>query len=73
MAALGLAVLLVRDVRRLDWLALGRAFQRWPEWAQILLTVGLTGLLWATAQAPGIWLKPSARHWIRSLDGLSSG
>ena len=49
--ALVLSIVLVRDARRVDWAALGRAFLDWPEWAQMVLAVGLTGLLWAAASA----------------------
>ena len=33
------------------WASLGRGFLGWPEWRQVALAVGLTGLLWATASA----------------------
>ncbi len=56
-----LAVLLVRDARRVDWAALGRVFLGWPEWAQVALIVGLTTLLWATA----------ALGWGRDLSATS--
>lgn len=57
---LGLAVLFVRDVRRVEWAALGGAFLRWPERAQVALTVALTGLLWVAAGASwgGHWDSP---------------
>jgi O-antigen ligase len=50
-AGLVLVARLVRDARRAEWGALGRRFLDWPEWAQVSLAVGLTGLLWATAGA----------------------
>jgi O-antigen ligase len=48
-AGLVLAALLACDARQVEWGALGRRFLGWPEWAQTVLVVGLTGLLWATA------------------------
>jgi len=51
MVGLALVVLLSHDVRRVEWVALGRVFLGWPEWAQVALVVGLTGLLWITAGA----------------------
>jgi len=48
-AGLALAALLVRDVRRVGWAALGQRFLGWPRWAQVTLAVGLTALLWITA------------------------
>jgi len=56
-AGLVLAALLIRDARRVEWGALGRAFLGWPEWTQVALAAALTGLLWATASA----------SWGRSL------
>jgi len=50
-AGLALAALLVRDARRVEWTTLGQTFLSWPEWAQVALIAGLTGLLWATAGA----------------------
>ncbi len=50
-AGLVLAALLIRDVRRVEWGALRQRFLGWPEWAQVALVVGLTGVLWATAGA----------------------
>ena len=50
-AGLVLVALLVRDARRVEWGALGRAFLGCPEWTQVALVVGLTGLFWATAGA----------------------
>jgi O-antigen ligase len=49
LAGLALAGLLVRDARRVDWAGFRNAFLRWPEWAQVGLTAGLTGALWLAA------------------------
>jgi O-antigen ligase len=48
---LALVVLCVHDARRVEWVDLGRMFLGWPEWAQVMLVVVLTGLLWAAAGA----------------------
>jgi O-antigen ligase len=48
-AALALTALLMCDARRVNWTALKKAFLAWPEWAQAMLIVALTGLLWAAA------------------------
>jgi len=47
--ALALGTLLARDVRRVDWAALGGTFLAWPEWAQVAPVVALTGAFWAAA------------------------
>lgn len=59
---LALAALLVRDARRVEWTALRRTFLGWPEWAQVALVVGLTGLLWATAGAS--WERNWGSPWF---------
>ncbi|MDY6875988.1 MAG: O-antigen ligase family protein [Chloroflexota bacterium] len=48
-AGLVLAALLIRDARRVEWRTLARIFLGWPEWAQVALLAGLTGVLWASA------------------------
>ncbi|TEU01546.1 MAG: hypothetical protein E3J29_00845, partial [Dehalococcoidia bacterium] len=60
-AGLVLAALLIRDVRRVEWGALRQRFLDWPEWAQVALVVGLTGILWATASA----------SWVHDLSLVS--
>ncbi len=50
-AAAVLLVLLMRDVRGLDWGRLAGAYLSWPQWGQVALPIGLVGLLWATAAA----------------------
>jgi len=61
-AGLALVVLLVRDARRVDRAALAQQFLSWPEWAQVALIVGLTGLLWATAGVS--WGQNWASLWF---------
>ncbi len=61
-AGLGLITLLAREARRLDWDALQRALLSWSEWAQAMLAVGLTGLLWATAGAS--WGRDWSSPWF---------
>jgi hypothetical protein len=46
-----LTVILMRDLRRLDWPALRRVFLGWPAWVHVLLVVGLVALLWGAAAA----------------------
>jgi O-antigen ligase len=70
-AGLALAALLIRDARRVDWAALGRTFRAWPEWAQVALVVGLTGLLWATA-GPGWGRSPTPYSLLPTLCFLFS-
>ncbi|HEY73567.1 MAG TPA: O-antigen ligase family protein [Thermoflexia bacterium] len=48
-AGLALVALLVRDARRVEWSALAQRFLAWPEWAQVTLVAGWSGLLWITA------------------------
>jgi len=48
-AGLALLALLARDARRVGWGTLAQRFLAWPEWAQISLIAGLTGLLWIIA------------------------
>ncbi len=61
-ATLALAVLLIRDARRIHWATLRKAFLNWPEWAQAALIVVLTGLLWATAAVS--WGQDGAGLWF---------
>lgn len=46
---LALVALAIHDARRVRWTALGRCILSWPEWAQVALIAGLTGLLWLAA------------------------
>ena len=64
LAAVGLvlAVLLIRDARRVEWGSLGRVFLGWPEWAQVALVAALTALLWATAGAS--WGRDLGSPWF---------
>ncbi len=61
-AGLALVTLLVRDARRVRWAALGRRILAWPEWAQVTLVAGLTGLLWLTAGLG--WERDWAGLWL---------
>jgi len=61
-AGLALVALLVRDARRVNWAALAQQFLGWPEWAQVALTVTLTGLLWITAGAS--WGRDWSSPWF---------
>jgi O-antigen ligase len=61
-AGLVLIALLVRDTRRVDWVALGQAFLSWREWEQVILSAGLTGLLWLTAGAS--WGRDWGSPWL---------
>ena len=71
-AGLVLLALLVRDARHVEWTRVRNAFLRWPAWAQVTLTTGLTGVLWAAAAN---W--DAAACWdadvIRGGKGLASG
>ena len=65
-----LAALLIHDARQVEWAALGRAFLGWPEWAQVALVVGLTGLLWAAAGAS--WGRKSSLPLLAE-EGMGEG
>ena len=69
-AGLVLAILLVRDARRVEWGVLGQRFLGWPEWAQAGLIIALTGLLWVTAGAS--WGQATISP-PRLGDGLGEG
>lgn len=56
-AGLALAALLIREARRVDWAALAEGFLTWPEWAQMALVLGSTGLFWAAASLS--WGRPA--------------
>lgn len=62
MAGLVLAALLVRDAQRAHWAGVGRVILGWPEWAQVLLTAGLTGALWITAGVS--WGRDWSNSWF---------
>lgn len=70
-AGLALLALLVRDARRVAWEDLARQFLVWPEWAQVALVAGLTGLLWATAGASwGQGLFPTSHASLSTAHSL---
>ncbi len=61
-AALALAALLIRDLRQVDWAAQKRIFLDRPEWAQVMLTLGLVGLFWSAAAAS--WGRDWGSPWF---------
>jgi putative inorganic carbon (HCO3(-)) transporter len=61
-AGLVLAALLVYDARQIPWAMLGQTLLAWPEWAQVALAAGLTGLLWLTAGAS--WGRDWGSPWL---------
>jgi O-antigen ligase len=61
-ADLALAVLLVCEARRIDWAALGNVFLAWPEWGQVALSIGLTGLLWVASGMS--WGRDWGSSWL---------
>ena len=66
LAAAGVALLtfLVLDLRRVAWAQLGVTFLQWPQWTQIALAVGFTGLLWAASALALTWPDfPAASAW----------
>jgi O-antigen ligase len=68
-AAIVLVVLLIRDARQVDWGTLKRIFLGWPEWVQVLLTVGPVGLFWVAAAAS--WGRDWGSPWfVVSLSAL---
>jgi O-antigen ligase len=61
-AGLAFAALLIHAARQVPWAVLGRRILAWPEWAQVTLAVGLTGLLWLTAGAS--WGRGWGSPWL---------
>jgi O-antigen ligase len=62
LAGLLLAALALRDARRVGWAALGRALRGWPEWGQVALPAGVTGLLWFSAGMS--WGRDWSSPWL---------